>query len=134
MNLGIYIDWETGRSCVYGSNDVQGRQELWKSSVDNKVEKEPWLIAGDFNVVRSSAQTTCIPDATSVEELNECVDQADITELAGHGCVFTWGANWNTGEYYLRNLDQTSVMKPGCNLSLPVLSISKHRASQIIVI
>ncbi|GAA0161046.1 hypothetical protein LIER_17455 [Lithospermum erythrorhizon] len=94
-------------SCVYGYNDVQGRQELWKPLVDNKVENEPRIIAGDFNPVRSRAQSNYVPDATLAAEFNDCVDRIDVIELAGHGCVFTWCANWSTGECCLRKLDHT---------------------------
>ncbi|GAA0157327.1 hypothetical protein LIER_38438 [Lithospermum erythrorhizon] len=46
-----------------------------------------------------------------MDEFKCCVDDLDVTELAGHGQVFTWCSNWASREGHLRKLDHVF-----CNL------------------
>ncbi|GAA0173753.1 hypothetical protein LIER_27304 [Lithospermum erythrorhizon] len=46
-----------------------------------------------------------------MEEFKSCIDALDVTELAGHGQVFTWCSNWASRDGHLRKLDHVF-----CNL------------------
>ncbi|GAA0175323.1 hypothetical protein LIER_28513 [Lithospermum erythrorhizon] len=100
-------------SAVYGATIYGDRRALWKSLVDNRVVDVPWVIIGDFNIFKDPAHFKGgkLPENVAMDEFKCCVDDLDVTELAGHGPVFTWCSNWASREGHLRKLDHVF-----CNL------------------
>ncbi|GAA0183767.1 hypothetical protein LIER_31121 [Lithospermum erythrorhizon] len=74
---------------VYGANVYGDRSALWKSLVDNRVVGAPWVIAGDFNIFKdpNHFKGGKLPENVAMEEFKSCIDELDVTELAGHGYV-----------------------------------------------
>ncbi|XP_074293532.1 uncharacterized protein LOC141620604 [Silene latifolia] len=77
---------------IYAHNDLYERIELWNFLKDVALHcNEPWLWAGDFNIVlthveRLGGNTT---DA-EMEHFQECVSLCCVEDLQATGALFTW--------------------------------------------
>jgi hypothetical protein len=84
-------------SIVRGSTKGIERRMLWQELVSVKVQVGafPWLIAGDFNVVRCQQ-----------EKWGNCIQSLEIEDLASTGFFHTW-SNKRAGENFIsKKLDR----------------------------
>lgn len=79
---------------MYGHNDGEERKALWHhlSILHNWLNKEAWLITGDFNIVRHNGerQGGVGVNAEEVMEYNNCLNSIEVEELTTTGYYFTW--------------------------------------------
>ena len=80
-------------SFVYASNDGIVRRKLWHSldCFRKTFTQSPWLVAGDFNVVKSPNEKLggCILSGYENEFL-QCVNSFEVDDYPAIGCFFTW--------------------------------------------
>lgn len=80
-------------SMVYAKCNRTSRQELWVAlEVVASIVREPWIVAGDFNII--TAKDKCLGGATprlvEIEEFNETLQSCDISILDFDGARHTW--------------------------------------------
>jgi hypothetical protein len=71
-------------SFVYGANKGVDRKVLWANLVSMKVKvtNNPWLLCGDFNVVRSLAEKWGSDRLNSYEdEFGKCLNDLEVLDL-----------------------------------------------------
>ncbi|XP_074291836.1 uncharacterized protein LOC141618644 [Silene latifolia] len=86
----------TGRafylSVVYGSNCPVKRASLWDSLTAMAPQAGPWVVMGDFNIVRYSHEKignlpAHLPDML---DFNNCLSSCGFDDMQGTGNDFTW--------------------------------------------
>ncbi|XP_074301022.1 uncharacterized protein LOC141632369 [Silene latifolia] len=89
QELGDSLDLHL--SMVYGSNDAQERHRLWSGSADVS-SAEPWLVLGDFNVVRQPSEklSNTPPVLQEMVEFNDYLAFSKLDNLTSSGCDMTW--------------------------------------------
>ncbi|GAA0184350.1 hypothetical protein LIER_31638 [Lithospermum erythrorhizon] len=97
-------------SAVYDANLCVPRRCLWQSLVEVRTRGIPWLLAGDFNIIKDITLTSgnTYPPSIMMEEFNGCLESIDVVELTSHGCLYTWGPKSMAGESSVRKLDYVS--------------------------
>ncbi|GAA0187005.1 hypothetical protein LIER_34293 [Lithospermum erythrorhizon] len=94
---------------IYGRNDKDERKRLWSCLRQDKrrVGNLPWIIGGDFNVVRSNNESLegNPLDGDTMEDLNGCLHDCELVDHPHEGCFYTWCRNWET-QSLLRVLDR----------------------------
>ncbi|GAA0172177.1 hypothetical protein LIER_26053 [Lithospermum erythrorhizon] len=70
-------------SAIYGANVYVKRRTLWQSFVEVKGQGVPWLLVGDFNIIRDITLTSdsSYPPSIAIEEFNSCSDSIDVDKL-----------------------------------------------------
>ncbi|GAA0182529.1 hypothetical protein LIER_42300 [Lithospermum erythrorhizon] len=85
-------------TAIYGRNNKLERRNLWKSLSDDQivVHQTPWIVGGDFNVIRSveEAKFGKLPDWAAIGEFNDCLRNVGFMDFPHEGCKFTWSRNW----------------------------------------
>ncbi|XP_020672933.2 uncharacterized protein LOC110092635 [Dendrobium catenatum] len=80
-------------SVVYASNNENERRVLWDDiqNVASSLDL-PWIILGDFNCYRFDFEKAGgnPPSQSYLGELNKCVFECGIQDLASVGLLFTW--------------------------------------------
>ncbi|XP_070002176.1 uncharacterized protein [Nicotiana sylvestris] len=78
---------------VYGLHTVQDGKELWRNLRDiERIQQEPWLVMGDFNVileVEDRVHGNVVQDH-EIRDFREFVEDAGMTKLKAIGRSFTW--------------------------------------------
>jgi hypothetical protein len=72
------------------------RGELWQhlGLVKNKVGISPWMLSGDFNVLKHESEKgdgmwlNCYE-----QDFVDCVNNIEVMDLPFSGCFFTWNEN-----------------------------------------
>ncbi|XP_074300066.1 uncharacterized protein LOC141631271 [Silene latifolia] len=79
-------------SVVYGSNCPMARQSLWNSLIQQSHQTGPWVVMGDFNVVRYAHEkiSNTPPDLTDMTDFNSCLSECGLDDMHGSGIDFTW--------------------------------------------
>ncbi|XP_074277141.1 uncharacterized protein LOC141600791 [Silene latifolia] len=77
---------------VYGSNCPVKRRTLWDSLTDMAPLVGPWVVMGDFNIVRYSHEKignlpAHLPDMI---DFNNCLSSCGLDDIQGTGNDFTW--------------------------------------------
>ncbi|XP_073029257.1 uncharacterized protein [Primulina eburnea] len=79
-------------SFVYAKCDYIERRQLWTSLLQVKPDHGPWLVGGDFNVVRNSSE--CLGSSggrfASMEEFNHFILDSGLVDAGFEGSSFTW--------------------------------------------
>ncbi|KAL2225574.1 UNVERIFIED_CONTAM: hypothetical protein Sindi_3033500, partial [Sesamum indicum] len=74
---------------IYGPTEVVDRRELWGSlkTIAMQTVDIPWLIGGDFNVVRDLSEICGAPGdiRMAMEEFNDCIQNAGLLPLPMQG-------------------------------------------------
>lgn len=81
---------------VYGANKPLDRRPLWQTlfNMKAKVLSHPWILYGDFNVIRSVAEKWGSDCLNSYElEFVDCLNNLEVTNLNFSDCFFTWNNN-----------------------------------------
>uniref|UniRef100_A0A2N9FNM3 Reverse transcriptase domain-containing protein n=1 Tax=Fagus sylvatica TaxID=28930 RepID=A0A2N9FNM3_FAGSY len=99
-------------SFVYASNDGIVRRELWHSldCFRKTFAQSPWLVAGDFNVVKSPNEKLggCILSGYENEFL-QCVNSFEVDDYPAIGCFFTWSNKRDEDQFTAKKLDRVLV-------------------------
>ncbi|KAK9690046.1 hypothetical protein RND81_09G100800 [Saponaria officinalis] len=104
----------TGRdfhvSVVYGSNSAAERQSLWASLLSFS-PVGPWLVLGDFNVIRyDHEKISHIPPVISDHlDFNECLLSCGLDDMSCTGCEFTWHNRQESGSAVYSKLDRVMI-------------------------
>ncbi|KAL2251922.1 UNVERIFIED_CONTAM: putative ribonuclease H protein [Sesamum indicum] len=79
---------------VYGATEVSDRRELWASLESLVVQciNTPWLVGGDFNVVRDLSEVCGMSGdiRVAMEEFNMCLQNTALLPLPMQGEWYTW--------------------------------------------
>lgn len=102
--------WECLISVVYGLNGYEKRRELWSELVGMGQPPLPWVVLGDFNVVRvrdeACGGSPLWPDWKN--DLASCLLDAKLEDLKYTGQFLTW-SNMREEEPIMRKLDRVLV-------------------------
>ncbi|KAL3514108.1 hypothetical protein ACH5RR_026825 [Cinchona calisaya] len=107
----------TSKNCViilvYACNSTVDKRPLWKylSVVKNNLQGRPWIILGDFNSIRCSAERlgNVDFDDQGMEDFNECIDVLDIVEHHAKGYYYTWCNKRDGGNRLYSKIDRVLV-------------------------
>ncbi|XP_075499823.1 uncharacterized protein LOC142538376 [Primulina tabacum] len=80
-------------SFVYAKCDYIERRQLWNSLLQVKPAQGPWLVGGDFNVVRNSSE--CLGSSVPVFASGPSSFRFQSMWLRHHGFLQTVRLNWN---------------------------------------
>lgn len=97
---------------VYGANKGLERKSLWMTFLSMKLRAifKPWLLCGDFNVVKSLAEKWGSTKLNSYEvEFGECLQDLEVFDLTFSGCFFTWTNKSEGDRFVARKLDRVLV-------------------------
>ncbi|XP_019241803.1 PREDICTED: uncharacterized protein LOC109221818 [Nicotiana attenuata] len=78
---------------VYGFNGLEQRKELWQNLQQiATIVTDPWLVAGDFNVVLyANDRLSCNPVSfAETEDFSSCLQQTALSELPWQSEYYTW--------------------------------------------
>ncbi|XP_074313985.1 uncharacterized protein LOC141649189 [Silene latifolia] len=78
-------------SMVYGFNNAVARNELW-NSLTSYCPFEPWLVMGDFNIVRCPEEKMrpTPPAIHEMTEFNDCLASCHLDDMTSTGAGLTW--------------------------------------------
>uniref|UniRef100_A0A5B6YUZ1 Reverse transcriptase domain-containing protein n=1 Tax=Davidia involucrata TaxID=16924 RepID=A0A5B6YUZ1_DAVIN len=100
-------------SFIYGSNDYLVRRQLWSQlrGLVGAFGQTPWILLGDFNVVRSHEEKTGGRgiDSGEVEEFNSCLYNVGVDDLNGKGRWLTWDNQRDGNDNIQSKLDRVLV-------------------------
>jgi endonuclease/exonuclease/phosphatase family metal-dependent hydrolase len=97
---------------VYGANKAIDRRPLWQNllSMKVKVASNPWILCGDFNVVRTLAEKWGLDRLNSYElEFGDCLNRLEVIDLNFSGCFYTWNNKSEGSDLFARKLDRVMV-------------------------
>lgn len=70
----------------------------------------PWLLAGDFNVVKGTNEKWDEERLNGYEiDFGDCINQIEVLDLTFSGCVFTWCNKREEGSFVAKKLDRVMV-------------------------
>jgi hypothetical protein len=97
---------------VYGANNPIDRRCLWQNfhSMKLRVSSTPWILCGDFNVVRCLEEKWVSAYLTSYKlEFGDCLNNIEVMDLNFSGCFYSWN-NKSAGPGFVANkLDRVLV-------------------------
>ena len=96
-------------SFSYGDNKGVDRKLLWNTLVSFKaiVGINPWMICGDFNVVKSLTEKWGSDKLNSYEvEFGKCLNDLEVLDLNFSGCFYTWTNKSEEPWFVARKLDR----------------------------
>ena len=106
-------------SLVYALNSAHERVPLWEdlNSVAPTAQALPWVILGDFNVVRSVAEKAGgdLAWTSDMEDFNGCCFSAELDDLKFSGQWFTW-SNKCPSNPISRKLDRALINHSWMNI------------------
>ncbi|KAI9070629.1 hypothetical protein K1719_047409, partial [Acacia pycnantha] len=103
-------------TAVYASPCEQKRQQVWSMLYGLAMEiHEPWLVAGDFNEIKSPMEQRGGRGAneTRCRVFNEWIQDCNLVDMETKGPFFTWkGPKWDGLDRVFKRLDRCL-----CNVS-----------------
>jgi hypothetical protein len=93
-------------SFIYGDNKGVDRKILWDNLVSMKarVNNQPWMICGDFNVIKSLSEKWGSDKLNSYEV--EFGQYLEVLDLKFSGCFYTWTNKSEEPRFIARKLDR----------------------------
>ena len=92
---------------------MNDRQRLWNSinSIANQNHSLPWILHGDFNVVRypHEKEGGNLSWPNYMDDLEECCSTAELDDLNYIGHKFTWTNKQSEDRLISRKLDRVLV-------------------------
>ncbi|XP_074314936.1 uncharacterized protein LOC141651109 [Silene latifolia] len=106
-------------STVYGCNHPLDRHRLW-SSLAAVNTSEPWLVLGDFNVVRSPSEklSNTPPVLQDMLDFNDCLASCHLDDLTCTGVDMSWTNKQDSVTRVWSKLDRV-LANPGFITSYP---------------
>jgi hypothetical protein len=101
-------------SFIYGDNKGMDRKLLWNNlvSMKAKVKNQPWMICGDFNVVKSLSEKWGSDKLNSYEiEFGQCLNTFEVLDLKFSGCFYTWTNKSEEPHFIARKHDRVLANK-----------------------
>ncbi|XP_073042103.1 uncharacterized protein [Primulina eburnea] len=99
-------------SFIYAKCDYIDRRDLWASLLQIKPDMGPWLVGGDFNIVRDSSE--CLGSSGGrrlpMDEFNDFILQSGLVDAGFEGSSFTW-----TNKTIWKRLDRVFVSTDWCD-------------------
>ena len=83
-------------NAIYGRNDGGDRKRLWSHliSIYKIGMNEPWLLAGDFNIITSSSESSSFNASQAIsndmKDFEGARNHISVYDHAFSGPVFTW--------------------------------------------
>ncbi|KAK1557069.1 hypothetical protein Q3G72_017380 [Acer saccharum] len=79
-------------SFVYAKCSYAERRELWRHLEENQVSDFPWVVLGDFNVIRRDAERIggSPRPLLSMMEFNDCLHHCGLVDLLNTGQRMSW--------------------------------------------
>ncbi|GAA0167437.1 hypothetical protein LIER_22373 [Lithospermum erythrorhizon] len=140
-NFGVgKLEFAISHGNVSKQCGVEGKQQLKKRRLwyalceaHEVVDDAPWLIDGDFNIVRNYTESVGggAPDGGGMHDLNVCIKDINVMEFPHSGKEFTSSRNWKTCglvgvlDRILCN-DNWLMKYSSCSLDVPVVSESNY--------
>ncbi|KAF6144299.1 hypothetical protein GIB67_024526 [Kingdonia uniflora] len=95
-------------STVHASVFKTIRRGLWKNLIDVSKLKLPWLVLGDFNIIRLQTEKFggSGPTLSSIKEFSDCVDECELLESVTSRIKLTWCNGQSGGARISRRLDR----------------------------
>ncbi|XP_077232003.1 uncharacterized protein LOC143865668 [Tasmannia lanceolata] len=112
---GTVLHLQSQTSCfltaVYASNFGILRRTLWDNLNRSKPPNSPWLIIGDFNIIRYISEKLggADPNREDMKEFNDCIDHCSLLDLKTIGPLLTWSNKSKNDNLKLRKLDRALV-------------------------
>ena len=73
---------------------VQMRGQRGKDYGSRQLSQEPWVLAGDFNIIADLSESTSYNGTQRMtmetKEFNECLQQLEVLDHAYNGPIYTW--------------------------------------------
>jgi hypothetical protein len=94
---------------VYGANKGLDRRRMMQELlfIKSTIGCIPWLIVGDFNVIRFQQEKWGFCSITCYEkEFMECISKLEIEDLAYTRCFHTWTNKQSGVDFVSRKLDK----------------------------
>ena len=123
---------------IYGYNEGYDRKKLWTHlrSIHNSVSNGPWLLAGDFNIIADTSESS--PFNSFYATSNDMRDFEDVRNnifVYDHAFIsplFTWTNKHQKG-FMARKLDRVMI-NDACHLVLHIVWLNFfHQKCRIIV-
>lgn len=102
---------------VYGFNDAEGRDDLWRDMKSFETKDTPWLVVGDFNCPLNYDDRIG-SDITYAElkDFRETVDFCNIFDMAATGARFTWSNKQMGSKRVMSKLDRSLINNEWLNI------------------
>ncbi|XP_074290572.1 uncharacterized protein LOC141617289 [Silene latifolia] len=119
---------------VYAKNEPQERMALWDKLVGFSATPFPWVVMGDFNVVRGLSERVGPnpPAVKDIWEFNSCLAHCYLDDMHCLGSEYTWSNKQGPGTRTWARLDRVLInpkwltMFPSSFASTLVPGISDH--------
>lgn len=113
-------------SFVYAKCLRVDRNELWNHLRTQSNNDTPWIVGGDFNTILRTSEKRggVVPDLGSIQDFQECLIDANLSEISYEGSTFTWCNNQTGGRRIWQRLDRVLCNGPAA-VELPELKV-KH--------
>ncbi|CAI9095624.1 OLC1v1031613C1 [Oldenlandia corymbosa var. corymbosa] len=93
---------------------IEWEDRKWQNMVDFRQQyiDSPWVIGGDFNVIRSLDEYSgsSVKDQLARTEFNDCIETCGLMAMLPIGEEYTWGGTRSTG-WVCKNLDRVLFTK-----------------------
>uniref|UniRef100_A0A2N9J3H3 Reverse transcriptase domain-containing protein n=1 Tax=Fagus sylvatica TaxID=28930 RepID=A0A2N9J3H3_FAGSY len=125
---------------IYASNDGMNRRALWSDleAFQNSICDSPWLLAGDFNVIKDPSQKLGNMILNSYEqEFLACTEFIGVEDHPAVGCYYTWTNRREDGVFVMKKLDRVLVnhqwlhLFPQCIVHFLPPGVSDHSMAYI---
>ncbi|KAF6161829.1 hypothetical protein GIB67_034642 [Kingdonia uniflora] len=95
-------------SAVHASVFKTVRRRLWKDLINVSKLNLPWLVLGDFNIIRLQTEKFggSGPTLSAINEFNDCLDECELLESVTLGIKLTWCNGQSGGARISRRMDR----------------------------
>jgi hypothetical protein len=95
-------------AAAYGANQGLARKQMMGESVHVRasIEYLPWIIAGDFNVIRYPQESSGSHHTGYEKDFVECIKDIEVEDLAFTGCFHTWTNKQEGMAFVSKKLDR----------------------------
>ncbi|GAA0160574.1 reverse transcriptase [Lithospermum erythrorhizon] len=116
-------------TAVYASCNITTRRQLWEGLVNMSMTTSPWVVMGDFNVIKGpSEQVRCKAlDPKALEDFNDCLLSCRLEDAGYTGKTFSW-TNGRTAKRLDRVLfnQQYGALYPRVKVQQLAKTLSDH--------
>ncbi|KAK9676789.1 hypothetical protein RND81_11G100900 [Saponaria officinalis] len=92
------------------SNNAAVRQGLWDSLVHFGASVGPWIVMGDFNVIRYEwEKISHTPVTSDLLAFNDCILSCGLDDMNCTGCEYPWHNRQESGSVVYSKLDRVMI-------------------------